>query len=201
MAGRGRHAHPLFVMLAAALPPSSAARTLHRHGQGDPGRGEHGEGNGRAVTFASKSLTEHLVHGTLGLTPFVVFAAIGISLPSCGHDRVTVNQRMFLREGGRLKYQGGGCSSMELGGSSPAPAPMKGSDFQTTESQDGDVVVEQVFSDTELLASRRYDAAFLNSAKVDQVMVKTHAGKDYVLRYWGGSCAPLDAGIDGGSGG
>ena len=145
--------------------------------------------------------TEHLVRGFLGFTGFVVLVAIGMSLPSCAHDRVTVNQRMFLREGGRLKYEGGGCSFMELGGSSSAPAPMKGSDFQTTESQDGDVVLEQVFSDTELLASRRYDEAFLNSARVDEFTVKTHAGKDYVLRYWGGSCAPLDAGIDGGSGG
>jgi hypothetical protein len=136
-----------------------------------------------------------VIFGARRFTVSVALVAIGMS--SCAHDRVTVNQQMFLREGGRLKYEGGGCSSMELGGSGPAPAPMKGSDFQTTESQDGDVVLEQVFSDTELLASRRYDAAFLNSAKVDEFTVKTHAGKDYVLRYWGGSCAPLlDAGID-----
>ena len=105
---------------------------------------------------------------------------------------------MFLREGGHLKYEGGGCTFMVLGGSSPAPAPVNGSDFETTESQDGDVVLEQVFSDTELLASRRYDQAFLDSAKVDEFTVETHASKDYVLRFWGGSCSPLDAGIDGG---
>jgi hypothetical protein len=152
------------------------------------------------MTFARKSLTEHLVRGVFGFTALVV---LQFQLLSCAPaTRVTVNSRMFVQEGSHLTYQGGGCTFMELGGPSRSPpAPMKDSDFQTTESVDGDVVLEQVLSDTDVLASRRYDEAFLNSSKVDEFSVKTHAGKEYVLRFWGGSCAPLDAGIDGGSGG
>lgn len=154
------------------------------------------------MMFASTSLAEHLVRGILGFTALVV---IGMSLPSCAPTtRVTVNSRTFVREGGHLTFESASCTSMELGGSGsgrPPPAPMAGSDFQFTESEDGDVVLEQIFSDTELLASRRYDEAFLTSGKVDEFAVKTHAGKEYVLRYWGGSCTAPDSGIDGGSGG
>lgn len=90
----------------------------------------------------------------------VVCLAAVMFMQSCARERVTVNSRMFLREDGHLKYEGGGCTFMVLGGSSPAPAPVNGSDFETTESQDGDVVLEQVFSDTELLASRILSSTF-----------------------------------------
>jgi hypothetical protein len=146
------------------------------------------------MTLSSKSLTEHLVRGVLGFITLVVL----VVLPSCAPTtRVTVNSRMFMPDGTHLKFEGGGCMTLELGNT----IPMEKGDFQFAESEDGDVVLEQVFSDTELLASRRYDVAFLTSAKVDEFGVKTHAGKEYLLRFWGGSCAPLDAGVDGGSGG
>jgi hypothetical protein len=75
-----------------------------------------------------------------------------------------------------------------------------GSDFEVIEGEDADVVVVQVFSERELLASRRYNEAILRSGTVDEFAVTTHGSRSYVLRYWGGSCAPLDAGIDPDSG-
>ena len=47
----------------------------------------------------------------------------------------------------------------------------------------------RVFSDDELLTSRRYDEAMLASGKVDEFSVMTHLGVVYTLRHWGGSCA------------
>jgi hypothetical protein len=91
--------------------------------------------------------------------------------------------------------------TMQLGSSRPiAPSPVEGSDFEVTEGTNADVVAVQVFSDTELLANRQYDEAMLRSGTVDEFTVTTHAGRSYVLRYWGGSCASFDATIDSDSG-
>ena len=48
-------------------------------------------------------------------------------------------------------------------------------------------------SDQQLLASRTYGVAMLRSGKLDEFTVTTHSGVVYVLRYWGGTCADLDA--------
>jgi hypothetical protein len=77
---------------------------------------------------------------------------------------------------------------------------VEGSDFEVTEGANADAVVVQVFSDTDLLESRRYDEAMLRSGSVDEFTVTTHAGRSYVLRYWGGSCASFDATVDADSG-
>ena len=54
---------------------------------------------------------------------------------------------------------------------------------------DGDSFLVRVFSDDELLTSRRYDEATLVSGKVDEFSVTTHLGVVYTLCHWGGSCA------------
>jgi hypothetical protein len=129
-------------------------------------------------------------------------AVVGMSLSSCGHDLVTVNERIFVRKGGSLQYNGGGCMTMQLGGSSspaprsPAPPPLEGSDFEVTEGEDANEVVVQVFSDNQLLVTRRYGEATLRSGTVDEFTVATHESSVYVLRYWGGTCAPLDADVE-----
>ncbi len=92
---------------------------------------------------------------------------------------------------------------VQLGGSGPlALSPSgggsvgtasQGSDFAVSEGGDANDVPVQVFSDNQLLVTRRYDEAFLRSGTVDEFTVTTHAGGSYFLRYWGGSCDPLDA--------
>jgi hypothetical protein len=131
----------------------------------------------------------------------VALTAVGISLVSCGRDLVGLNERVLVKEGKTLNIHGGGCTTMQLGSSRPiAPSPVEGSDFEVTEGTNADVVVVQVFSDTELLANRQYDEAMLRSGTVDEFTVTTHAGRNYVLRHWGGSCASFDATIDSDSG-
>ena len=128
----------------------------------------------------------------------VAVALMGLGAPlSCGHDLVSINERIFVKKGDSLQYNGGGCMTVQLGGSSSlGPRPLVGSDFEVTEGEDANGVVVQVFSDKALLASRRYNEATLWSGAVDEFAVTTHAGGSYLLRYWGGSCAPLDADID-----
>jgi hypothetical protein len=124
-----------------------------------------------------------------------------MSFLSCGRDFVGLNERVFVKEGDSLNFNGGGCMTMQLGSSRPlASPPVEGSDFEVTEGANADAVVVQVFSDTDLLASRRYDEAMLRSGSVDEFTVTTHAGRSYVLRYWGGNCASFDATVDADSG-
>jgi hypothetical protein len=127
--------------------------------------------------------------------------AVATSL-SCGQDLVTVNERIFVKTDDTWQYNGGGCMTAPLGGSSaraPRP-PVQGSDFEVTEGEDASNFVVQVFSDGDLLASRHYSEATLRSGAVDEFTVMTHAGGSYMLRYWGGVCASLDADIDPDSG-
>jgi len=127
----------------------------------------------------------------------VALTVVGISCVSCGRDLASLNERVFVKEGDSLHFNGGGCMIMQLGDSRPiAPSPVEGSDFEVTEGTNADVVVVQVFSDTELLSSRRYDEAMLRSGTVDEFTVTTHAGRSYVLQYWGRSCASFDATLD-----
>jgi hypothetical protein len=130
----------------------------------------------------------------------VALTVVGTSL-SCGQDLVTVNERIFVKAGDTWQYSGGGCMTAPLGGSSArAPRPVQASDFEVTEGEDASNFVVQVFSDGDLLASRHYNEATLRSGAVDEFTVTTHAGSRYMLRYWGGVCASLDADIDPDSG-
>ena len=105
-------------------------------------------------------------------------------------DRFTVNEIIDRHEGANLVFAGGGCSYVSLPGAGGADdtAPRAG-DFNFSEGPDGDSFLVRVFSDDELLTSRRYDEAMLASGKVDEFSVTTHLGVVYTLRYWGGSCA------------
>src|SRR5688572_430283 len=51
----------------------------------------------------------------------------------------------------------------------------------------------RVFSGQQLLQSRSYNAAWLRSGQVDEFDVTTQTNALYILRYWGGTCADLDA--------
>jgi hypothetical protein len=67
-------------------------------------------------------------------------------------------------------------------------------DFNVSEGPDGATYVVRVFSDQDLLRTRRYDGATLASGRIDEFSVTTHAGAVYTLRYWGGgSCS---SGVD-----
>jgi hypothetical protein len=94
----------------------------------------------------------------------VAMTAVGTSL-SCEQDMVAVNNRIFVKDGDVWRYNGGGCMTAQLGGSnSLAPTPSgggsvgtasQGSDFEVSEGGDGSDVVVQVFSDNQLLLTRR----------------------------------------------
>ena len=138
-------------------------------------------------------MRSHASSGALALA----LAALTGSLSSCGRDLVGLNERIFVREGDSLNFNGGGCMTMQLPSSgSGAHSPVEGSDFEVTEGANADAMVVRVFSDMDLLASRRYDEATLRSGTVDEFAVTTHAGRRYLLRYWGGSCASLDGTLD-----
>jgi hypothetical protein len=55
----------------------------------------------------------------------------------------------------------------------------------------------QVFSDTEVIATRRYDVPMLLSGRVDEFTVVTHSGATYTLQYWGGPCSSATPGTSG----
>ena len=120
-----------------------------------------------------------------------------LSLLSCGAADtvpVTVNERMFLRMGDTLISQGGGCMSFALPASSGGEASGGGNgDISGAEGPEGLAFVIRVFSGQELLATRAYTVGMLRSGRVDEFMVTAQSGAVYVFRYWGGSCANLDA--------
>jgi hypothetical protein len=52
----------------------------------------------------------------------------------------------------------------------------------------------RIFSESDMLAERRYSEAVLASGRVDEFSVTTHAGVVYTLRYCGGHvCTALAA--------
>ncbi len=117
-------------------------------------------------------------------------ALLGLSLLSCSPaNRFTVNEAIYLHEGDALASRGDGCTSVTLPGAGGAlnAGPHTG-DFEVAEGPDGDTYLVRVFSNQDLLASRRYDEAMLTSGTVDEFSVTTHAGEVYTLRYWGGPC-------------
>jgi hypothetical protein len=122
----------------------------------------------------------------------VVVALSGASPVSCsaGGVPVTLNEAIFRNEPGESRVSAGsGCMSARLpaayGGDSQ---PVHGGDFSHSEATDGDAFLIQVFSDTELLATRRYDVTMLRSGHIDEFSVVTHSGTTYTLQYWGGPC-------------
>jgi len=66
-------------------------------------------------------------------------------------------------------------------------------DISVAEGPEGLAFVVRVFSGQELLATRAYTVGMLRSGRVDEFMVTAQSGAVYVFRYWGGSCANLDA--------
>jgi hypothetical protein len=109
---------------------------------------------------------------------------------SMRQDRITINEVAYLHDGQILAFRGGGCTYVLLPGSGGADdrGPRVG-DFNVSEGPDGDTYLVRVFSDQELLISRRYDEAMLASGRIDEFSVTTHSGAVYTLRYWGGPCA------------
>jgi hypothetical protein len=59
-------------------------------------------------------------------------------------------------------------------------------DYVLEERYDGQTVDVIVSSGGDVVAERRYDAAFLETGDVDVIEVTTKAGKQYELKYWGG---------------
>ena len=127
----------------------------------------------------------------------VVALVAAASTSSCSSGvPVTVNSRMLLRTGDTLMPEGAGCEWMKLpssgGGASTSGGPVSG-DISHSEGPDGEAFVVRVYSDQELLVTRSYSVAMLQSGQLDEFSVKTHSGAVYVFRYWGGSCTDLDA--------
>ena len=122
--------------------------------------------------------------------------ATALTLSCSGGEPVTVNERMFLREGQDLVAKGAGCMSMKLpssGGGSSSSSGSNDGDISLTEGPEGDVFVVRIFSGSTLVASRSYSAVWLDSGQMDEFDVTTRSGAIYLLRYWGGACADLDA--------
>jgi hypothetical protein len=103
---------------------------------------------------------------------------------------VTMNEAVFRNDGATRVPAGSGCESAMLpaGHAGEPPPNLRAGDFSHSEGTDGDAFLVEVFSDTELLATHRYDVPMLQSRRVDEFTVVTHAGATYTLRYWGGPC-------------
>ncbi len=114
-----------------------------------------------------------------------------ISLSCSSGEQVVINERMFLREGEALVPKGGGCMSMKLPSSDRAS--FANADISVEEGGEGDAFVVRVFSGQQLLQSRSYDVAWLRSGQIDEFEVTTQTSALYLFRYWGGTCADLDA--------
>jgi hypothetical protein len=128
---------------------------------------------------------------TISWATAALVAAVSLSCSS--GEQVVINQRMFLREGETLVPKGGGCLWMRLPSSGRASSGSANGDISVQEGAEGDAFVVRVFSGQQLLQSRSYDASWLRSGQVDEFDVTTQASALYLLRYWGGTCADLDA--------
>jgi hypothetical protein len=116
-----------------------------------------------------------------------------ISLSCSSGEQVVINERMFLREGETLVPRGGGCLRMELPSSGRTSSGGGNGDISVHGAGEGDAFVVQVFSGQQLLQSRSYDVAWLRSGQIDEFEVTTQTSAVYLFRYWGGTCADLDA--------
>jgi hypothetical protein len=116
-----------------------------------------------------------------------------VSLSCSSGEQVVINERMFLREGETLVPKGGGCLWTRLPSSGRSSSGSANGDISVQEGAEGDAFVVRVFSGQQLLQSRSYSAAWLRSGQVDEFDVTTQTSALYLLRYWGGTCADLDA--------
>src|SRR5436190_21870693 len=128
----------------------------------------------------------------LGFSTFLRAMAASMALVSMvccsdGGERVTVNERMFLRVGDALMPEGAGCFQTKIPSSGQASSGGGNGDVAFQEGPEGDAFVVRVFSDQALLASRSYSVCMLNSGQLDEFTVTTHSGAVYVFRYWGGA--------------
>jgi hypothetical protein len=127
-------------------------------------------------------------------TPWARAAFIAaVSLSCSSGEEVVINERMFLREGETLALKGAGCFWMKLPSSSRASSSSGNGDISVQEVAEGDAFVVRVFSGQQLLQSRTYSAAWLRSGQTDEFDVTTQTSALYMFRYWGGTCADLDA--------
>jgi hypothetical protein len=125
----------------------------------------------------------------------VAVAVCGASQVSCSAGEVrrvtvTMNEAVVRNDGATRVAAGSGCESAVLpaGYAGEPPQNLQGGDFSHSEATDGDAFLVQVFSDTEVIATRRYDVPMLQSGRVDEFTVVTHSGATYTLQYWGGPC-------------
>jgi hypothetical protein len=122
--------------------------------------------------------------------------AVGlIGLVSCSGDRRYVfNEQEYVVQGQTLMPTGSGCSNITLPGTDVGGqgVPHIG-DFNFIEGAEGDSYVVRVFTDSDLLAERRYSEAAVASGRMDEFSVTTHSGAVHTLRFWGGhACTALD---------
>jgi len=98
-------------------------------------------------------------------------ATAGIALVACGcapSTEVSISSETYLHQGVNLKDAGGGCQHLKLPSSGAAASGPHLGDFNMQEGPDGDAFLVRVFSDDELLTTRRYDEPMLQSGKIDE---------------------------------
>src|SRR5260370_41563284 len=105
-------------------------------------------------------------------------AILGVILSaSCSSGtEVSIASETYLHVADRLKYTGGGCMHLKLPASGGATPGRRIGDFNMQEGPDGDSFLVQVFSDDELLSTRRYDEAMLRPGRIDEFSITTHLG-------------------------
>ncbi len=134
------------------------------------------------------------------LVRLTAILSVILSASCSSGTEVSISSETYLHLADRLKYAGGGCMHLKLPASGGATPGRRIGDFNMQEGPDGDSFLVQVFSDDELLATRRYDEAILRSGRIDEFSITTHLGSVYTLRYWGGPCTnppnDLDASDD-----
>jgi len=101
---------------------------------------------------------------------------------------------LLLVGAGSLSLKAEGvCRSLFLPRVGGSPLGAGNGHISVAEGPEGLAFVVRVFSGQELLATRAYTVGMLRSGRVDEFMVTAQSGAVYVFRYWGGSCANLDA--------
>lgn len=122
---------------------------------------------------------------------FVLFMIVGAG---CGED-IFINERRWSRVQGELVKGPSGCiNASDLDGH-PAkftPRVEGSSDFGTFQTTGDGAVHILIHSQGVTLATRSYNREFLRSHRVDEFIVTTQGGVEYLLRYWGGPCTPLE---------
>jgi hypothetical protein len=126
---------------------------------------------------------------------YIYLLAVCSGLVACG-PKLTINERVEQLGDGPHLSEGRGCFPIEGEGESSAGSGSSAGDV------DGDFVYRmatarglmtlEIRSGGNVLAERRYDEAFARSGTVDDFTVRTLAGKEYRLRYWGSLGCDID---------